>query len=85
MAAFEVDVIFKRETEFSHRAMASKAPQGTQVTQEHRARRALQETGAPKDWASPAPKASVVSPETPDYPDHQAFPVPPAPLVLQDK
>lgn len=58
------------------RVMASKAPQGTQVTQEHLALRAFQEKGAPQDWACLAPRASVVSPEMPDYLDHQAFPVP---------
>lgn len=67
------------------RVMASKAPQGTQVTREYLALRAFQEKGAPRDWACPAPKASVDSPERPDYLDHQAFPVPPAPQALPDK
>lgn len=64
-------------------AMASKAPQGTRATQECPARRALQEIGAPQDWACLAPKASVVSPETTDYLGHQASPgllAPQAPL-----
>lgn len=67
------------------RATASKAPQGTPVTQEALARRALREKAAPRDWACRAPKASEVSPETPDYRDHQAFPVPRAPQALPDK
>lgn len=65
--------------------MASQAPQGTPVTQEHRARRALQERGAPRDWACPAPKASAVSPEMWDHLDRQAFPGPLVPRVLPDR
>lgn len=65
--------------------MVSKAPRGTRVTQEHPVLRALQEKGAPPDWACLAPKASVVSPEMPDYLDPQAFPAPPDPQALQDK
>ena len=84
MMAFKVYADFERETNFSHRAMASKAPQGTPVTREQLALRALRGRGAPRDWACPAPKAIVVSPEMPDYPDHQAFPVPLAPQALLD-
>lgn len=63
---------------------ASKAPQGTQVTKEHPALRALQEKEVPQDWACQAPKASVVSPEILGYLDHQVSLAPPAPLALQD-
>lgn len=67
------------------RAMASKAPQGTQATQEHRAPRAFQEKGVLQDWACQAPRASVVSPEMPDYLEHQAPPALLALQALQDK
>lgn len=56
----------------SHRAMASKAPQGMQANQEPPARRAFQGRGAPQDWACQAPKASAASPAMLDCPDHQA-------------
>lgn len=63
---------------------ASKAPQGTQVTKEHPALRALQEKEVPQDWACQAPKASVVSLEILGYLDHQVSLAPLAPLALQD-
>lgn len=65
--------------------MASKAPQGTQVTKEHLALRALQEKGVPQDWACQAPKASVVIPEMLDYLDHRASLVLLGPQAFQDK
>lgn len=84
MAVFEVYISFKRSTKFSPRVMASKDPQGTQVTQEHPARRAFQEKGVLQDWACQAPKASMVSPEMLDSLDHQASPGLLAPQALQD-
>lgn len=65
--------------------MASKAPQGTQATQEPPEPRAFQEKGVPQDWACQAPKASVASPERLDYPDNLASPDLPAPQASQDK
>lgn len=65
--------------------MASKAPQGTQATQEPPEPRAFQEKGVLQDWACQAPKASVASPEMPDYLDNQASPDLPAPQASQDK
>lgn len=64
--------------------MASKALQGTQVTQACLEPRVSQEKWAPQDWASQAPRASVDSPEMPAYLDHQASPVPPALQEPQD-
>lgn len=65
--------------------MASKDPQGMQVTQEHQAPRAFQEKGVPQDWASQVPKASVVSLEMLDSLECQASPDLRAPQVSQDK
>lgn len=65
--------------------MASKAPQGTRATQESPEPRASQEKGAPQDWACQARKASVASPETPDYLDRQASPDRPAPQAPREK
>lgn len=65
--------------------MASKALQGTQATQEPPEPRAFQEKGVPQDWACQAPKASVASPETPDYLDSQASLDLLAPQASQDK
>lgn len=65
--------------------MASKAPQGTQATQDPPVLRAFQEKGAPQDWGCQAPKASVASPAMLDYLDLQASPGLPAPPALQDK
>lgn len=65
--------------------MASKAPQGTQATQAPPGPRAFQEKGVLRDSACRAPKASVASPEIPDYLDHQASPALPAPRASQDK
>lgn len=65
--------------------MASKAPPGTQATQEPQAPRAFQEKGVLQDWACQAPRASVVSPETPDCLEHRAPPDLLALRALQDK
>lgn len=65
--------------------MASKDPQGTQATQEPPEPRAFQEKGVLQDWACQAPKASVASPEMPDYLDHQASPALRAFQASQDK
>lgn len=65
--------------------MASKAPQGTQATQEPPEPRALQEKGVPQDWACQAPKASAASPEMPDYLDSRASLDLLAPQASQDK
>lgn len=65
--------------------MASKAPQGTQATQEPPEPRAFQEKGVLQDWACQAPKACVASPEMPDYLDNQDSPDLLAPQASQDK
>lgn len=65
--------------------MASKAPQGTQATQESPEPRAVQEKGVLRDWACQAPKAGVAYPEMPAYLDHQASPDLPAPPASQEK
>ncbi|KAJ8783311.1 hypothetical protein J1605_009394 [Eschrichtius robustus] len=67
------------------RVMASKAPQGTQATQDHLVLRAFQEKGAPQDWGCQDPKASMASPAMLDYLDRQDSPGLPAPPALQDK
>lgn len=64
--------------------MASKAPQGTQVTQACLEPRVSREKWAPQDWAYQAQRASVDSPEMPAYLDHQASLVPLAPQEPQD-
>lgn len=66
-------------------AMASEAPQETQVTQASLAPRAALETGASQDSACPAPKASAASPATLDYQAPQAFLGLPVPQEPQDK
>lgn len=69
---------------FSRRGMASKAPQGMQVTQAHLEPRVFQEKWAPQDWAYQAQRASVDSLEMSGYLDHQASPVLLAPQEPQD-
>lgn len=64
--------------------MASKVPQGTQVTQAYLELRVFQEKWAPQDWAYQALRASVDSLETLGYLDRQASPVLLAPRAPQD-
>lgn len=65
--------------------MASKAPQGTQVTPGHLARRAFQEKWDPQDGACQAPKASMAFLEMSELLGRQASQAPLAPQALQDK
>lgn len=64
--------------------MASKVPQGTQVTQAYLEPRVFQEKWAPQDWACQALRASMDSLETLGYLDRQASPVLLAPPEPQD-
>lgn len=84
-AAAQVSTCSERRPELPHRVTASKAPRGRPGTPEHRARRAPRETGAPRDWACPAPRASVASPEMQDDLGRQASPGPPAPRAPPDR